>query len=159
MLPNIQRHVLFMRANRLSVGAPPAAWLQQAIADPFVVNRYSPDWTPNNQAHVVTFVMLKEQMTKAQREAGFVTAAGLHLRELLYFKPSTTPPDIFEQQCDGLALRMCQTALKNAASHEEGVTSESAFEAVRQLIRSGDATLGECGSVIDSLFRFAQEPE
>jgi predicted TIM-barrel fold metal-dependent hydrolase len=158
--PNITSHVEFIRSNRMSVGAEPAAWVKAAIAEPFTVNRFAPEWTPNNKAHVVTFAVLKEQMTKAQKDAGFRMAGTFHLRELLYFKPDQLPEAIFNQQCDALALRLCKVAKEQPnAALENGATPESAFDSVRDLVGSGEETIAEMGGVIDSLFRFAEEPQ
>ncbi|HEV8363818.1 MAG TPA: amidohydrolase family protein, partial [Gemmatimonadaceae bacterium] len=158
--PNITRHVEFIRSNRKSVGAEPAAWVKAAIAEPFTINRFAPEWTPNNKAHVVTFAVLKEQMTKAQRDAGFRQAGDFHLRELLYFKPDQFPEAIFKQKCDALALRLCKVAKEQPNTElESGVTTDSAFDSVRDLVGSGEETIAVMGGVIDSLFRFAEEPQ
>jgi hypothetical protein len=97
-------------------------------------------------------------MTKAQKDAGFKNAGTLHLRELLYFRPDSLPPDIFAQQCDALALRLCKVAKEQSVDLEGGVTSNAAFESVRELVKSGEETVAVMGGMIDSLFRFAEEP-
>jgi len=104
--------------------------------------------------------VLKEQMTKAQKDAGFRSAGDFHLRELLYFKPDQLPAAIFNQQCDALALRLCKVAKEQQnTALENGVTSDSAFNSVRDLVGSGEETIAVMGGVIDSLFRFAEEPQ
>ena len=156
---SLAKHVEVLKANRMQVGATPAAWVRAVIQEPFVVNRFPPHWTPNNMAHTVTLDLLKDQMTAAQLNAGFAVAGTLHLRELLFFTPGQPTPDIFAQNCDALALRLCRESTKRGFGLEPGVTAKEAFAAVRALIVSGEETIAVLGDVIDSLFRFAGEPQ
>jgi hypothetical protein len=147
---NLTRSVSYMAANRDRVGQAPAAWLADAVADSFTVDRDHPSWDRNKMAVLDTYQFLAEQMTQSQKENGFVANSELTLNELRYFDPGD--PN-FMGGCRDLARRLVDFA-EQGMGYRDGHDFASAVDLFIAAFRGGDRRFCEVALMLNTVIAY-----
>ena len=147
---NLTRFVSYMAANRDHVGQAPAAWLAEAVAGPFTVDRDHPSWDRNKMAVLDTYQFLAEQMTQSQKDNGFVANSELTLNELRYF--DSGDPN-FMGRCRDLARRLVDFA-EQGMGYRDGHDFESAADLFIAAFKRGDRRFCEVALMLNTVIAY-----
>jgi predicted TIM-barrel fold metal-dependent hydrolase len=157
-LPNIERHLAYLEANRDRVGAEPSAWVRAALPGVAFTPRVNdPFWTPNNHAHFYTFRYLRDLMTPSHAQLGFTRAGPLRLRQLTYWQKEHESPVLFQQRTEANARKLAAFCKVNGALYEGSYDDDAAVARLAELFADGERTVAEMGQSVDAIFRFHPE--
>jgi predicted TIM-barrel fold metal-dependent hydrolase len=158
MLPNIERHLEFLRQNRDRVGAEPASWVRSALPGVTFTPRMSdPFWTPNNQAHFYTYRYVRDLMTQSHAQLGFARSGQLRLRQLTYWQKENESPVLFQQRTEANARKLASFCKVNGAAYEGTYDDDGAVMRLAEVFADGDRTIAELAQSVDAIFRFQTE--
>jgi hypothetical protein len=147
MRANLQRYVEHMRTHRGTVGAPPAPWLQEAVAQPFEVTRDAADWGPQRTAARLVYQGLGNRMSDAQKRKGYRVNRTLPLRELDYYRPHDPNYDVI---CEDVARKLLQFA-RQAGNYRAAYDDTSAVKVFTDLFRKAEKRLVDVAVQLDSV--------
>jgi predicted TIM-barrel fold metal-dependent hydrolase len=130
----LTRYVGYMADNRESVGQEPAAWLSEAVAEPFTVDRNPPNWDTNSPAVRNTYQFLGEFLTEEQVAGDAIENRLIRLNELPYF--DSDDPN-FTGRCRDMARRFIDFSTQNRGYRGEH-DFDSAVDLFIGIFKSGD---------------------
>lgn len=156
MRANVRRYVDFLAAQP-AVGGDPPAWLRSAAGTPFTVRYTDPLWSSNNHAHLLTSRFFERYMHAGQKGLPFAAVGQLRLRQLTYWNKEHVTAHVFAKDCRDVAIELGSLAKGRHGGFEGDYNDKSATDALFAVLKDGERTVADVGSVVDAVFRYSTE--